>query len=351
MGELGELRNKVNQAVERLSSAYDTRRRQSQGLMTLLTDLESKYAARNEELEHSKQRIEALARENADLSDLVEKLVLIVDTTVTSDDEDALFRASVTATDLVADWSGPGDATKHVHQPEGTGPEETGEISGQIDQEHDEPKTTADDDVGNDIVSSADNERNLDDLIAAELGHDPAAEAFAGVDPALGFEDVSDEELAAERLDGDPEALAALLNTPLTNGIDDDVTVQEIDEPFAVTEIVDDEAAAQKTVELDADGIDMPEIDMTDVEATGLDALDAFDPNRELLAADLDIPEIAREDDELISRIDSDEDTESSIRAMMARLEKAAARARAHSEESTEAEAIEAPAVAVGGRS
>ena len=106
-------------------------------------------------------------------------------------------------------------------------------------------------------MSSADNERNLDDLIAAELGHDPAAEAFAGVDPALGFEDVSDEELAAERLDGDPEALAALLNTPLTNGIDDDVTVQEIDEPFAVTEIVDDEAATQKTVELDADGIDV----------------------------------------------------------------------------------------------
>ena len=61
MGELGELRNKVNQAVERLSSAHDTRRRQSQGLMTLLTDLESKYEARNEELEHSKQRIEALA--------------------------------------------------------------------------------------------------------------------------------------------------------------------------------------------------------------------------------------------------------------------------------------------------
>ncbi len=347
MGELGELRNKVDQAVERLSSAHHTRRRHSQGLMTLLTDLETKYEARAEEVEHCKQRIEALARENADLSGLVEKLVQIVDTTVTSDDEDALFRASATATDLVTDWSGPGDATESAHQPE-----ETGEVSGELDQEHDEPETTAGDDAGNDVVSSADNEGNLDDLIAAELGYDPAAQAFAGLDPAMGFEDVSDDELAAEQLDDDPEAIAALLDTPLTFDVDEDVTVQDIDEPFAVTEFDDDEAAAvMKTVESDVDGIDMPEIDMTDMDTARLDASDTFDSNQELLAADLDIPEISREDDEPISRIDPDEDTESSIRAMMARLEKAAARARAHSEESPEAEAIEAPAVAVGGRS
>ena len=78
MGELGELRNRVDRAVDRLSAANDTRRRHSQGLMTLLTDLEAKYEARNEEVDHCKQRIEALARENADLTSLVEKLVLIV---------------------------------------------------------------------------------------------------------------------------------------------------------------------------------------------------------------------------------------------------------------------------------
>ena len=119
-----------------------------------------------------------------------------------------------------------------------------------------------------------------------------------------------------------------------------------------MTEFDDDEAAAVlKTVDSDVDGIDMPKIDMTDIDTARLDASDTFDSNQELLAADLDIPEISREDDEPISRIDPDEDTESSIRAMMARLEKAAARARAHSEESPEVEAIEAPAVAVGGRS
>ena len=337
MGELGELRNRVDQAVDRLSAANDTRRRHSQGLMTLLTDLEVKYEARNEEVDHCKQRIEALARENADLTSLVEKLVLIVDTTVSADDEDALFRASATAADLVADWSGPGDAT------------------GEIDQEHAKPEATADNEARGEAVSSAANDRNLDDQIAAELGYDAAAEAFGGLDPAMGFEDVGDDELAAEQLDDDPEALTVLLDTPLTFGVDDDVTIQEFDEPFAVTAFDDDEAAAVlKTVESDADGIDMPKIDMTDIDmididTARLDASDTFDPIQERLSADLDIPEISLEDDEPISRIDPDEDTESSIRAMMARLEKAAARAQVHTEQSPEAEEIEAPAVAVGG--
>ena len=67
MGELGELRSRVDQAVDRLSTANDTRKRQSHGLMTLLTDLEGKYEARSEELEHCRQRIAAFGR-NGDLS-------------------------------------------------------------------------------------------------------------------------------------------------------------------------------------------------------------------------------------------------------------------------------------------
>ncbi len=105
MGELGELRNRVDRAVERLSTTNETRRHQSRGLMTLLTDLEGKYEARADELEHCKQRIDALTGDNADLSALVDKLVRIVDTTVTGEGEDPLSRASAMAADLAADWS------------------------------------------------------------------------------------------------------------------------------------------------------------------------------------------------------------------------------------------------------
>lgn len=356
MGELGELRNKVDQAVDSLSTAHETRRRQSHGLMTLLTDLETKFEARNEEVEHSKQRIEALARENADLSNLVDRLVQIIDTTVNSEDEDTLFRASATAAELVADWPGPGDRAETVDQQEGT----TGSMddaTSEIEQALREPEITAFDVADDEVVWSANNNGELDDLIAAELGYDTATEAFTGLGPALRFEDVSEEELASEQLDGDPGALAALINAPLTSSADDDADVQKIDEPFEVPKLDDHEAApVLASIDTDIDGIDMPEIDMTDVDlididTTLLDASDTVDPIQERLAADLDIPEIAFEDDEPISRIDPDEDTESSIRAMMSRLEQAAARANAHTKDSPEPEADEAPAVAVGGAS
>ena len=63
------------------------------------------------------------------------------------------------------------------------------------------------------------------------------------------------------------------------------MTIQEIDEPFEVTEFDDDEAAAVlKTVDSDVDGIDMPKIDMTDIDTARLDASDTFVSNQELLA-------------------------------------------------------------------
>jgi hypothetical protein len=272
VGELGELRSRVEQAVERLSAANDTRKRQSHGLMTLLTDLEAKYEARSEELDHCRQRIEALSTENVDLSGLIERLVVIVDTSVATEDDDALFRASAMAEDLIADWrDGPSDTL---------------------------PADQADD-AG-------------EDPPIAPVEVDAALEAFAGLGLETGFEDVSPEELAAEPLDGDPAALAALLDTPIS-----------------------------------------PDIEPIDSHDYG--RFDELDPIQDMMAADLDIPDITLDDDEPISRIDPDEDTESSIRAMMARLEDAAARAKIGTEDATDSDAdaeIDAPpAVAVGGAS
>ncbi len=81
MDELAELRERVDQAIERLSTWQAARRRQSQGLMTRQTDLEAKFEARSEELDHCGRRIEAVTRENADLMGLVDRLVQIVDDT------------------------------------------------------------------------------------------------------------------------------------------------------------------------------------------------------------------------------------------------------------------------------
>ncbi len=81
MAELAELRERVDQAIE---TGQMARRRQRQ------TDLEAKYEAVSEELDHCGRRIEALTRENADLMGLVDRLVQSVD---------------ATESDLIANWS------------------------------------------------------------------------------------------------------------------------------------------------------------------------------------------------------------------------------------------------------
>ncbi len=331
MGELGELRNRVDQAVERLSAANDTRHRQNHGLTAMLSDLEGKFEARGEELEHCERRIQALTRENADLSGLIDKLIHIVDTTVGANDEDALFRASAMATELVADWSGP---------------------------DMPDEGTPAEDNVAEDTASSDDGEPGIDDEMTPELVHDAAAEAFAGLDPASRFEDVSHEELEAEQLDGEPEDLATLLDTPLMpepgdapEPSDKDATSEApvsdalADEPFEVVSAEADDAATL----MEAAVFDAPDADFGDIDAMALDDSGEPDPLEEMLAADLDIPEIILDDDAPVSRIDADEDTESSIQALMARLEQAAARANVPDDApETEAVADEVPAVAAG---
>jgi hypothetical protein len=89
--------------------------------------------------------------------------------------------------------------------------------------------------------------------------------------------------------------------------------------------------------------------DFGDIDAMAPDGAGEPDPLEEMLAADLDIPEIVLDADAPISRVDPDADTESSIHALMARLEQAAARAKVPDDApETEAVADEAPAVATG---
>ncbi len=346
MGELGELRNRVDQAVERLSTTNETRRRQSRGLMTLLTDLEGKYQARSEELEHSKRRIGALTRDNAELSSLVDKLVRIVDTTVTGDGEDTLKLASDMAAELAAGWAGPdvGDAPATDAT---TGSEAIDDAHGPAAAAAEEEiEAIAAAEIVLDEIAPAD-DQPMDD-VAGETGADAVDDGFAGVAPDLRFEDVSEHELAGERLDVDPDDLAALLDAPLPDPADDPAaTMAAVSEgSFEVISGAADDAEKL----LDTAAFDAVETDLSETDITVLDDAGEPDPIQEMLAADLDIPEIAFDDDEPISRIDAGEDTESSIRAMMARLEEAAARAKARADDVAETETDEAPAVAaVGG--
>lgn len=318
MGELGELRNRVDEAVERLTAANDKRKRQSRGLMTLLTDLEAKYEARSEELAHCQKRIDALTRENADLSSLIDQLVRIVDTTVTTGDDDALFRASAMAEGLIADW-----------HPETDDPTSDDEIAAAVEK----------------IEPTSSDDYKAEVEITEQPACDAAARAFAALPPEMRFEDVSDEELASERLDGDPAALAALLDMPLAPDAADHVT-DAFDTPFAAEDAGFDDAMATTT----ASDRNAGKFAVQEHETARLDEADELDPIMEAMAADLDIPEIVLDEDEPISGAEPGDDTEASIRAMMARLEEAAAKAKLQSttEKEADAKTEEAPAAAAG---
>lgn len=93
MGELEELSNRVDQAVQRLSAANQERRDQDQSLMAKLADLEEKN--------------DALARENADLTMMVDRLVEIIADTANSEESYNMFRGSPKVLDVVAAWLSP----------------------------------------------------------------------------------------------------------------------------------------------------------------------------------------------------------------------------------------------------
>ena len=80
MAELGELRSRLDQAVEKLFNAQEARRLRNQRLMMVLTDFEAKN--------------DALTRENTYLVGLIDRLILIIDKTANSEDESALERNS-----------------------------------------------------------------------------------------------------------------------------------------------------------------------------------------------------------------------------------------------------------------
>ncbi len=90
MAELGELRSRLDQAVEKLFNAQEARRLRNQRLMMVLTDFEAKN--------------DALTRENTYLVGLIDRLILIIDKTANSEDERALERTSTMTWDPIPDF-------------------------------------------------------------------------------------------------------------------------------------------------------------------------------------------------------------------------------------------------------
>lgn len=168
MNELGDLRGRVEQAVGKLLSSHEARRRENRSLLDLLGNLEDKFNARSQELDYCNARIEALTRENAELGQLLVRLVGLIERDPEADREDPLHSASAMVAGMLesSHGSSSGDAEAA-------------------------PLAEVDPTGHDDIVAD---DAALDDAAPAEV-----TEPYGDTpDMTAGFEDATAEELAVE---------------------------------------------------------------------------------------------------------------------------------------------------------
>lgn len=261
MSDMEGLKTRVEQAVEQLSSVQNARHDQNQNLTSLLGGLEEKFTARTVELEYCNSQIAALTQDNAQLSELLERLVLLIESGPGDAGDDPLIRASTMAASLLEGWSG-GAAQAPP--------------SSESSEETPEPREL----VSEDSVS-------------------------------MSFEDVSQEELDAEILAAPEGAIPDLVA---------DAIAAAVDEGASETEVLEEIVAEVAEEAVEEDIVDEPVAADIEIPATEFDAEDG-------------------DDDFLAEEIE--EDVESSIRAMMARLEAAAHDAKFASGSDSDAENAE----------
>jgi hypothetical protein len=236
--ETESLKGRVDQAVEQLCSVHDARRSQNQNLTNLLGSLEEKFKARTVELDYCHTKIDALTQDNSQLSELLERLIGLIENEPAEVENDPLFRASTMAATLLEGWSA---------------------------------------DAASDPVP--------DDGGVFSLGD-------------MAFEDVSDQELAAESLDA-PEGEVS------------DLVASAIAAARSLEHHIVQEAAPEPESEPDQyDAVDEPIV--VDIEI----------PDTDMAAQDYSSGSSGQPDD--VGDDAARDDTEASIRDMMARLEKAA---------------------------
>ncbi len=101
MSDLGNLQQRVGSAVDRLIESQEARQRNNHSLGRILNDLEIKFEARKIELDHCHARIAQLEDSNRALTDLVGRMVEIVEKTADEFSEDPVFRTTAVAGEII----------------------------------------------------------------------------------------------------------------------------------------------------------------------------------------------------------------------------------------------------------
>ncbi len=106
MSDFDNLREKVEQTAGRLTAAQADRERRTNGLLEMLGQLEERFNVQEEQLAHYRERVAPLEESNLALSDLMTKLMTIVDAQMIADEDDPLTRATDVAARMLSDDMG-----------------------------------------------------------------------------------------------------------------------------------------------------------------------------------------------------------------------------------------------------
>lgn len=115
MQDFDALRARVEETARRMKETQTKRSEGNQSLVTILAQLESKFTAQQDELHFYMDRIAPLEHANAQLAELIEKLLGLVDSGFGDDSLEPLRRASAMASTILDEEMGsPGQAEAAV---------------------------------------------------------------------------------------------------------------------------------------------------------------------------------------------------------------------------------------------
>jgi hypothetical protein len=310
VSEDSNLKNRVEHAIGQMTASHERRRHSNQSLSDVLAQLEQKYNGRSNELSQCRDRIAELTAANEELSALLDRIVPVTETHSHDDGDETIRRAADMARDIVRSWGG--DPSADVT------PAPVKALAAA-------PAMRFED------VSAEE--------LAAELVAEQAAEPVGGVEasePILAAESPVEivEELTAEPADVPGLAEAPAMVEAAVEQADDVIEVAELEE-------VSDAEILAEAAESAVPAFD--EVEIVEDEATGeIEFETAAEASDEGEAVEIDIPEPASAAKAAPARPaakGAHETTREDIRAMLDRLERAAARAQAFADEQAKSKA------------
>lgn len=326
MPEFSELKSRVESAVEAMSAAQETRQQEKQSFLGLLSGLEEKFAARDQELEYCRQRIDELTAANGELSELISQLVETAERYCGAASDEPVYQAAAMASDMLDRWSG--DDVENVADDVSAGVPAAAAADGVT------ASTMQFDDVSPEELAAEDAEdlaAQVDDAVAEAAAPNLPEEASPAIDAPPAMDPATDDAVAP---DAGPNMTPLDEISPDVASMIDDQAAEQVRQALEADSVPDNQAGAPEAEEKSdvTEYIDIYDADDDVAEVDIVDSADDVEQPQEVAPTMPTAEEVA---EAVMGSADdaASDDGDHSIQAMLQRLEEAAQRVGGPSED------------------